>query len=253
MTKFVKNFNSWMSSATNDMSEQQIYQVATSAVCSIGTRIQLADGKVYYYSSSDSDIAVAHLLESYDTDKSSFTVATAVAVGDDSISLTMAAVTYANEFSGSAIHDAAGNTYRISGNPADSTGAATITFTLSEPVRVAIAAAVTCTAMHNRYYNVDTSAQNAQVVGLCPIAITAGTDSDTYYFWAQTWGPAIVDCDFGSGCNDGDLAIQSATGGEAAPQTQTGSADTAIEMSIGTCMEPMDADGYFWIDLHIRP
>ena len=115
------------------------------------------------------------------------------AIGDVVFSETITSATYAeNYFAGGYLHindgTGEGHQYKIISSTAVATGTS-ITLMLDEPIRVATAgtSASEFSIIHSPWMAAVESTTLGCPVGITPIVVTA-----TYYYWAQTCGPAIA-------------------------------------------------------------
>lgn len=176
--------------------QQGIWEDSATAKHKLGTRMQLADGRVFYYALNGAAAGVAGtLMEGVASTAGHFNVnTTAAAIGTKTVtlSITSGAATanqYAEGFFYGVDGDGEGHYYKIKSNTAAS-ASGTVTCTLYDPIRVALVASGTSEVgmFSNPYYKVVKAATvTNMVVGLCNFVATAA-----YYFWLQTWGPAVV-------------------------------------------------------------
>jgi len=179
---------------TGKILRQGLFEESSTAKHRLGTRMQLADGRVFYYAKSGGTLAGGKLCAAKQCQANHMnqSVAAAAAVGDKSVSLTVGATAVtANEYAEGWLHinDAAGegHQYKIKRHPAVS-ASGTATFYLYDPIQVALTTSSEFTLVYNPFYGVAHTATEENVfVGIPPMAVTSG-----YYFWIQTWGPAIV-------------------------------------------------------------
>ncbi len=245
---------------TNGMSSgQSIYETVTTPRHAPGTRAQLPDGRVFYYSTNRTAaiLAAGKLTKANEivADMDLCALNTAV-TGDMSVLITPAGTaTYAaNELEGGylVLQDGTvqGQMYRISHHAA--TAAATeFTLYLSEPIRVDLNANTVGTLVPNPWSDcIITDADETQLVnGVAPFAVPVGSDSAPVYFWNQTWGVASV-------LINGTPAIGQALSVGA---TTAGSADAAAEGAgtvnqiIGTMMGIAVSGDYMPVFLTIAP
>lgn len=176
--------------------QQGIWEDSSTAKHKLGTRMQLADGRVFYYTLNGAAAGVAGTLHECLAAAANHTNknVSAAAIGAKSIDVTVGATAvtanqYAEGFLGVQDGTGEGHYYKIKSNTACS-ASGTTTVTLYDPIRVATVASGTSEAslIYNPYYKtVKAATVTNMVVGLCNFVVTA-----SYYFWLQTWGPAIV-------------------------------------------------------------
>lgn len=196
----------------------------------IGTRGQLPDGRVFYYSSNGSASALtagAVVIGSALTRSGSHgsfaltdSFANWAAGKQRGILLTNSdadADYITNEYAEGFVTfeqpdgNGAGHCYKIRGHTeADASSASTslgAKFDLYDPIKVAADASDELTFSRNPWDRVilATTAEEELVVGVAPVAVTASTAlatdvttteaaTTTRFFWSQTWGPAAVEC-----------------------------------------------------------
>jgi hypothetical protein len=80
-----------------------------------------------------------------------------------------------------------GHQYKITSSSAVTAAGTSITLTLDEPIRVALAINSEFTIVHSPWMATVESATLGLPVGVTPIVVTAA-----YFYWAQTGGPAVA-------------------------------------------------------------
>jgi len=176
--------------------QQGIWEDSSTAKHKLGTRMQLADGRVFYYALNGAVAGVAGTLaECLPAVAGHYNVnCSAAAIGDQSINVTITSTAAtANQYAEGYLHvqdgTGEGHYYKIKSNTAAS-ASGTVTVTLYDPIRVATVASGTSevSMTYNPYYKLVKSATvTNMVVGIYNYVVTA-----SYYFWTQTWGPAVV-------------------------------------------------------------
>ena len=183
----------------------------------IGQRVQLGDGRVFRYASTDSNVGVGDVLAStpnvqevaageFGADGSTAPAAdNGGSVGDNTIQINIVTGTHTitkDEFAGGYLQIkngmGEGYNYRILENEANA-ASGTSTITLKEGLIVALDNTSEGVLVGNPYDNVVThTAANyggtptESIMGTAVRTSTAGTDSTTEYIWVQTWGMAAV-------------------------------------------------------------
>jgi len=239
---------------------QSIYETSTTPKHEVGTRGQLRDGRVFYYSVNRTNaiLAAGKLTKANEVSVDFDDLATnTAAVGDMSVLVTPVGTnTYAaNELAGGYLSINSGTTgqgtqYRISHHAA-TTAATEFTLYLSEPIRVAFNADTTATVVPNPWSDcVITDADETQFVNGCaPVAVPVGSDTAPIYFWNQTWGTATV---LGNGTPAIGQAVQvSATTGGAFDAAAEGAG--TINQPIGTILYTSVSADYTPVFLTIAP
>lgn len=173
--------------------QQGLFEILAAPKHAIGTRMQLADGRVFFYSQAGgSNLAAGKLNMSVATPSGheDSDVAVAVSATDKEITVTpaTAAVTvnqYAEGWVSTRETSGLGQFRKILSNPAAGI-AANCKLTMYDPFTAAITTSGQVDLMRNPYSGVIESATEEQSpAGIPLVAVTAA-----YYFWNQTWGPA---------------------------------------------------------------
>ena len=184
---------------------QSIYEESSTAKHAIGDKLELSDGRVFRYAYTAAAIGTG-LLVSQDLSATAIVESdgklTAASAGATSIiytdSGTVGSAT-ANQYAGGYLHttDDAGEgyQYRIKSNTAADSNA--VTFTLYDPIKVAVTTATDVAVTGSLWYNVlgATAGTDYVVSGVTPIGLSSG-----YYGWVQTAGVATI-------LADGTIAI----------------------------------------------
>jgi hypothetical protein len=175
--------------------QQGLFEDSVSALHKIGTRMQLADGRVFYYAlDGGSGLSPGKLNGSRltlggheDVDVS------AQDINDKVVTVTPATteIQLANEYAEGFISiretTGQGQCRKIKSNPSAASADACI-MTLYDPWTVAITSSEQADLIHNPMYKVTESATEERLpAGIPLITVTA-----SYYFWNQTWGIANV-------------------------------------------------------------
>lgn len=173
--------------------QQGLFEESSTPKHAVGTRMQLADGRVFFYSlNGASALAAGKLNMSVATPSGheDCDVAVAVSAQDKEITVTpaTAAVTanqYAEGWVSTRQTSGLGQFRKVLSNPAAGI-AANVKLTMYDPFTAAITTSGQVDLMRNPYSGVIESATEEQSpAGVPLIAVTAA-----YYFWNQTWGPA---------------------------------------------------------------
>jgi hypothetical protein len=180
--------------------QQGLFEESTTAKHKIGTRMQLADGRVYYYAGTGEATEAGHLAYSKPTHaaKTAMVGGIAAAIGAKSISgFTVGTNAFvANEFAEGwlVVQKVAGTgyTYKIKSNTSGS-AAGTASVVLYDPVQVAITTLSEINFVYNPFYAVLTA---SAVVTSSPAGVPAkGVITSGSYGWLQTWGVCGVQHD----------------------------------------------------------
>lgn len=208
--------------------QQGIFEESSTAKHSVGTRMQLADGRVFYYAKAGGALGQGKLcmgaaIADNHTNKA---VTTAAAAGAYTFGWTpgATAITAGQYDEGYAvINDASGEgyTYKIKLIPATSASTA-CTVTLYDPLQVALTTSSEVTLFPNLFSSVTQTATEENIPAGVPLR--AGTSA--YYLWLQTWG--VVGClraTVGVTSDHGAMLIPAATTGAVTGVTGTTAAN----------------------------
>ncbi len=179
---------------------QGIYQESQVKNSPLGTRLALRDGRVFAYCLNGGVALEVAKLAQGPVNTATYTLlddaSSVPSKGDTTVFLTNGATTIAaNKFDDGylTMEDATGEgqIYKIKSHTVESSGSATVTINLYDPVRVDCAAATTYGLTRNPYDQTiiqvaSGSTQTSRTIGVPLIPVTA-----SYYYWAQTWGDGI--------------------------------------------------------------
>jgi hypothetical protein len=182
--------------------QQGLFEESVSAKHRVGTRMQLADGRVYYYGQFV-EASVAGLL-SYSKPMAADNTAMVVTSGDGASiggkslagMLVGSTAIVANEFAEGFMYTqkvaAEGYTYKIKSNTSGSV-AGTFSITLYDPVQVAITTSTEVGFAYNPFWALSgpSAVQTSQPAGVAP----KGVVTIAYYAWLQTWGVCAMATD----------------------------------------------------------
>lgn len=180
--------------------QQGLFEESSTAKHKIGTRMQLADGRVFYYASTAEATVAGKLCFSKPTHaaKTAMVGGIAGAVGAKSISgFTVGTNAFtANEFAEGwlVVQKVAGvgYTYKIKSNTSGS-AAGTASVVLYDPIQVAITTLSEINFVYNPFYSV--SCGTATVTSSPAGVAIKGVIQSAYYGWLQTWGVCAVQHD----------------------------------------------------------
>jgi hypothetical protein len=174
---------------------QGLFELSATAKHKIGTRMQLADGRVFFYaldggsglSAGKLNFSKATMSGHEDVDTSAQAIGTKVVTVTPATTEIALANQYAEGFISIRETTGQGQIRKIKSHPS-AASTATCVLTLYDPWTVAITASEQADLMHNPMYKVTESATEEQLpAGIPLLAVTAD-----YYFWNQTWGLASV-------------------------------------------------------------
>jgi hypothetical protein len=178
---------------------QGLYQQSSSIKEALGTMRITRDGRIFRYARAGATALVAGrcgVAPAIAADVMNEACANTHAIGDLQFTetITSAAAAYSeNHFRGGflQINDGTGvsHQYLIDSSTAVALGGTSITLGLAEAIRVALVVTTSeFTLAKSPWQGVAVSATEENLpVGIAPIPVTA-----TYYYWAQTHGPALV-------------------------------------------------------------
>ena len=176
---------------------QGIREESSSALHSIGAYVETNDGRGFRYAKVGAVATVAGKVyqgpaeDTTNQNPSGGLSVAAAAIGATEVvttsTVTLAADLLAGGFLAVVVTPGAGYTYRIQGNTVAS--AAVVTFTLDDPLEVALTTSSKVIVAQNPYNGVliEPGTPTAKIVGVAPTIITAA-----YFGWLQTRGPASV-------------------------------------------------------------
>lgn len=187
----------------------------------LGALRMLDDGRIFVYcKAGGSDLAAGKLVQAPApvTNHTNCAVAANAAIGDRVVTLTLGnTAATANQYKDGflLVNDATGegHAYKIKSHPA-AAGTANLTVTLYDKIRVALVSGTSEVTLVSNPYNgviIHPSPPTARVVGVTPMAITAGN-----YFWCQCRGLAAVLIDGSVSVNAPVLPSSSVDGAVAA-------------------------------------
>lgn len=179
--------------------QQGIFEGSTVQKHNVGTRMQLADGRVFHYAKSGGAMTAGKLVASIPTTANHAaqvqTNGAANAIGaktDVSVYVGGTAVTanqYAEGYLQVNLSTGLGHQYKIKSHPL-SAGTAIVLVDLYDPIRVATSVTSEMTLIPNPWSGVITMATyTAPPAGVPLNAYTSGD-----YCWVQTWGVCAVYC-----------------------------------------------------------
>jgi len=224
----------------------------------LGTRMALADGRVYRYCKTGADIATGRLVQAPATDAADdmdLAWSAGGAVGATTVTTGTSLTITKDQYKEGWLYtnDAAGegHIYPIKSNTAVSSAAGCV-FTIDEEDGFKVALTATSSlfgVLYNVYDGVivqPTTITNA-AVGVTPAALTSG-----YYGWLQTWGPAAL-LDYGATWVVGDqLAAAESTDAGAATLLDSSSAQDNQSIGYSMYIKPATTD-FGFVMLTIAP
>jgi hypothetical protein len=193
---------------------QGLFELSATPLHKMGTRMQLADGRVFFYAlDGGSGLSAGHLNFSRGTISGHEDVDTsAQEIGDKVVTVTPATseIALVNEFAEGFVSVretvGAGQIRKIKSHPSAPSTTFDVLMTLYDPWTTAITAASQADLIHNPQYKVNESDTASKLpAGVPLLAVTAD-----YYFWNQTWGLCSIlddtNCPIGSMVTGGTVA-----------------------------------------------
>jgi hypothetical protein len=240
--------------------QQGLFEENIVAQHRIGTRVQLEDGRVFYYAMAGEALAQGKICISpinNDTIQEC-AIAAVTTVNGKSVTLTIPTtpVTEANMFEEGWIHAretgaGVGQCVKIKSHPSCLSGDDCV-FTLYDPIAIALVTTGTADISMNPFRGVMQDAEEENnPAGIPLIAIT----DVQYYFWIQTWGIATVLAECASPISTGAPVTLGTVAGTVAPlATATNAIIGGLYPLVGQCYGS-DADDleYTAINLMIYP
>lgn len=176
---------------------QGIYEESATALHRVGERLQLGDGRVFYYAKNGA-VALTPGTLLVEQDQTALHInlsCAAAAIGDKEVTVTLGATAAtANEYAEGylSVNDGTGegHIYKIKSHPA-ADASATLKVKLYDGINVALVASATSevSLLHNPYYGVIISVADQ---ANCPVGVAVIATTAAYYCWVQTWGVANV-------------------------------------------------------------
>jgi len=174
--------------------QQGLFEQNVAAQHKIGTRLQLADGRVFYYAKAGGTIVAGKLLGSVSTASGHEDVDTsAQSAGDYAVTVTLntTSISEANEYAEGFIctreTGGVGQMLKIKSHGVQTETTGTLALTLYDPITTALLATGQADMMKSPFKDIIVSA----TVTDNPAGISLIPATDNYFFWCQTWGPAV--------------------------------------------------------------
>lgn len=169
-----------------------LYRASTvkDAAYNVGDRVQLPDGRVFYYAKSGAACNSGQGVAFYNADPAISGNPAAAVAADGTLAVTFASQTFAeNALQQGFIHFGAAATTEqfrgITGNTAASSS--TVTIYMDAPLNTAITTSTYAEVMYNPWSDVRSGNMGGDA-SWAGVAATYVSAADTY-FWVQTWGP----------------------------------------------------------------
>ena len=177
-----------------------VYSESSTQLFQLGTEYKYGEN-TYRYAKAGAAIQAGLVVQAAAITEGDIAVQTAVTAADKSIAVTTTATTADNQYDegylfvtqNNAQAARVGGAYRIKSHTSGVAG--TLTFTLYDPIKVALDTSSKVTIIANRYNGVITAAATptAELVGVThPLQDANNTITSAHYFWLQTHGLASI-------------------------------------------------------------
>jgi hypothetical protein len=220
--------------------QQGIFQDSLTAKHKVGTRMQLADGRVFYYASCQAAGALSPgqlcMSQTNHADYNTMTVTTGdgAAIGAKSIAgVTIGGEAFtANQFAeGWMIVESAaglGRTYKIKSNTSGTSAGTNLDVVFYDPIQVALTTSSVVSFAYNPFALVQASTVVTYVQTSAPAGVPQCAITASYFGWLQTWGVCGVFSDASPALSIGHKLNASTESGAVAAwttdtETETGS------------------------------
>jgi hypothetical protein len=193
--------------------QQGIFEESSTAKHKVGTRMQLADGRVFYYAQAGEALAAGKLAFSkpqHVARTAMVTTTASAAIGAKTITgLTVGAEAFgANDYAEGFLYTqkvtGLGYTYKIKSNTSGTSGGTNLDVVLYDPIQVAIDSTTEIGFVYNPFHKVlsGTATVTSGPAGVC----LRGVVTTQYYCWLQTWGVCAMSQD--AGTNVGEIGMR---------------------------------------------
>ena len=212
------------------VSGQGIYEESATQNYRLGQRMALSDGRVFYYAKAGSTAITRGQLLSTPINRSQVCDCVATSAGSDTVQVTaVAAMSQGDYADGFAIVHTAGPMYKIRNND-EIAASGTGNIYLYDPLVSALTTSEDLTIFKNPLNGLIKQPDLiAFTVGVSLINVTA-----SYYFWVQTYGPAMVGYNAALGNATGERMLYPGTSGTSISgttyQTRRGAQCVAFHM-----------------------
>jgi hypothetical protein len=193
--------------------QQGIFEESVSAKHKTGTRMQLADGRTFYYAQAGEALAAGQLAKSLPqhVDRTAMVTTTAsAAIGAKTITgLTVGGEAFGvNDYAEGFLYTqkvtGLGYTYKIKSNTSGTSGGTNLDVVLYDPIQVAIDTTTEIGFVYNPFHKVlqGTAVITSPPAGVC----LRGVVTTQYFCWLQTWGVCAMITD--AATNVGDIGVR---------------------------------------------
>jgi hypothetical protein len=234
--------------------QQGIFEESVSLKHRVGTRMQLADGRVYYYAKAGGTLVAGKLCVSVVTPSGHEDVDTAAVSADGkevTVSLNTTSVQevnlYAEGFITTRETGGVGQMMKIESHGLQLTTDGDLLLKLYDPCTTALLATGQADLLMNPFKDIIVAAN--VVHPACGIPMIPVTDN--YYAWVQTWGPACCLCDTAATLGE-DIAASSDDGSVQDIAAATNDIAYVLSARVGHTIGADGADGkYTMIQLRL--
>jgi len=251
-----------------------LFRLDTERRFSLGHRVALADGRVFRYCATDSDIGIGNAVvsqtapEQIDAATSYFGADAGVtdptsgrggAIGDTAVEIYLGAgrAIDANEYAGGVLNTGDGYAYLIRSHPAiAASNTGLITLDEIDGIRSVIVNTLVGCLSKDMFADVaaHTSANYASTptefaLGRASVASGAGGLGITQYLFVQTWGPCVMLADTAGLLVGGNIQLGEANAG----RVQVPVTDESIVAHWGQCIETGAAGVWALVNLTVMP
>jgi hypothetical protein len=235
--------------------QQGLFEESLTAKHKVGTRMQLVDGRVFYYAKAGGTLSAGKLCASVVTLSGHEDVDTsAQSIGDKEVTVTLnttaaTADLYAEGWISTRETGGVGQMLKIKSHPVQAATTGTVVLTLYDPVTTALLSTGQADLMQNPFMDVIVAATTTEpAAGIPLIPVT-----NNYFAWLQTWGPAacLVDTTAALGS---DIAAGVVDGSIEAISTETNDMEFFAAARVGHTIGAAGADAkYTAIMLQLFP
>jgi hypothetical protein len=206
--------------------QQGIFEESATAKHKIGTRMQLADGRTFYYAQAGEALAAGKLAFSkpqHIARTAMVSTTASAAIGAKTITgITVGAEAFtANDYAEGFMYTqkvtGLGYSYKIKSNTSGTSGGTNLDVVLYDPIQVAIDTTTELGFVYNPFFKVlsGTAVVTSGPAGVC----LRGVVTTQYYCWLQTWGVCVLHQDASTALNIGTRLVASTEEGFVANYT----------------------------------
>lgn len=241
-----------MSSLKSDLQiePQELFSSSTVQLTNLGSRVTTGDGRYFRYCLAGGTALVPGKLQqgtAEDTSNWENLAVAAAAAGSYTVTTTSTVTLAANLLAGGwlnvTVTPGVGYQYKIASHPAAS--AAVVTFTLEDPIIVALTTSSKIDVIPSPYQNVIVNPATATGA---PVGVAVYAIPSASYGWIQTSGPANVLAD---GTIVVGTQVVASNGTAGAIEPQVAGASSVIQALVGTAITGIATTEYGLINLNL--